>query len=195
MIGGVKVAPGKYGLLSIPDKDRWTFIITRQLDVTNPSAYKEEQDVVRVTADAMKIKDAVETFTMQIANVKPASCELYLMWENTAVALPISTDVETKVMGQIDQLMNKDNKPYFTAAMYYMDNNKDLNQALVWFDKAAEMQPDAYWVFHQRANCLARLGKKDLAKASAEKSKALAIIAKNDDYVKLNDKLLAELNK
>ena len=57
------------------------------------------------------------------------------------------------------------------------------------------MQPDAYWVHHQRANCLAKLGKKDEAKAAAEKSKALAITAKNDDYVKLNDKLLAELNK
>jgi hypothetical protein len=34
-----------------------------------------------------------------------------------------------------------------------MDNGKDLNQALAWFNKAAEMQPDAYWVYHQRANC------------------------------------------
>jgi hypothetical protein len=193
IIGGTKIPAGKYGLLTIPDKDKWTLIITKQLDVTSPAAYKQEEDVVRVMAEPMKLKESIESFTMQFANLKPASCELLVRWENTQVALPITTDVESKVMAQIDQLMNKDNRPYYSAALYYMDNGKDLNQALAWFDKAAELQPDAYWVFHQRANCLAKLGKKNEAKASAEKSKALAITAKNDDYVRLNEKLLEQL--
>jgi TPR repeat protein len=193
IIGGKKVAAGKYGLLAIPDKSSWTLIISKQTDVTSPAAYKEDMDVVRVIAETMKTKDNVESFTMQFADVKPTSCALHIMWEGTAVALPITVDVETKVMGQIDQLMNKDNKPYFNAAMYYMDNGKDLNQALAWFDKAAEMQPTAFWIHHQRANCLAKLGKKADAKVAAEKSKELAAAAKNDDYVKLNEKLLADL--
>lgn len=194
-IGGKKVPAGKYGLLSIPNKDSWTLIISKQLDVTSPAAYKAESDVVRVDVNTMKMAEKMESFTMQFANVKPTSCELHIMWENTAVSLPISTDVDTKVMTQIDQLMNKDTRPYFNAAMYYMDNGKDLNQALSWFDKAIEQTPTAFWVHHQRANCLAKLGKKAEAKAAAEKSKELAAAAKNDDYVKLNEKLLAELNK
>ena len=149
--------------------------------------------MVSVDAKPMKLDNAVETFTMQFANVKPASCELQLMWDKTIVALPITTDVETRVMAQIDNLMNKDNRPYFNAAMYYMDNGKDMNQALAWFDKAVELQPTAFWIHHQRANALAKLGKKAEAKAAAEKSKELAITAKNDDYVRLNEKLLADL--
>lgn len=194
-IGGKKIAPGKYGLLSIPGKDSWTLIISKQTDVTSPAAYKAESDVVRVDVNTMKMTEKMESFTMQFANVKPTSCELHVMWENTAVSLPISTDVDTKVMSQIDQLMNKDTRPYFNAAMYYMDNGKDLNQALSWFDKAVEQNPTAFWIHHQRANCLAKLGKKADAKAAAEKSKELAAAAKNDDYVKLNEKLLAELDK
>ena len=194
-IGGVKVKAGKYGLLSIPEKKNWTLIITKQLDVTSPAAYKQDQDVVRVEAKTMDMDESMETFTMQFANVKTNSTELHLMWDRTAVSLPITTDVETKVMAQIDQLMNKDNRPYFNAAMYYMDNGKDLNQALAWFDKAVEGNPTAFWMHHQRANALAKLGKKDEAKAAAEKSKELATTAKNDDYVKLNEKLIAELNK
>ncbi len=194
-IGGTKIKAGKYGLLSIPDKKNWTLIISKQTDVTSPAAYKQDQDVVRVEAKTMNMDESMETFTMQFANVKPNSCELHIMWDKTAVSLPITTDVETKVMGQIDQLMNKDNRPYFNAAMYYMDNGKDLNQALAWFDKAVEANPTAFWMHHQRANALAKLGKKDEAKAAAEKSKELATTAKNDDYVKLNEKLLAELNK
>ena len=194
-IGGTKVPAGKYGLLTIPDKKSWTIIISKQTDVTSPSAYKQEQDVVRVEAKTMDMNSAIETFTMQFADVKPTSCELHIMWDKTAVALPISVDVEKKIMSQIDQLMNKDNRPYFNAAMYYMENGKDLNQALSWFDKAVEMNPSAFWIHHQRANCLAKLGKKAEAKAAAEKSKELAAAAKNDDYVKLNEKLLAELEK
>ena len=195
IIGGVKVKAGKYGLLSIPEKKNWTLIISKQLDVTSPDAYKQDQDVVRVEVKTMNLGESTESFTMQFANVKPSSSELHIMWDKTAVALPITADVETKVMAQIDQLMNKDTRPYYNAAMYYMDNGKDLNKALVWFDKAVELQPTAFWMHHQRANCLAKLGKKDEAKAAAEKSKELATTAKNDDYVKLNEKLIAELNK
>ena len=194
-IGGTKIPAGKYGLLSIPDKKSWTLIITKQLDVTSPAAYDAAQDVVRTEVKTMDMESALESFTMQFANVKPNSCELHIMWDRTAVALSISTDVEGKVMAQIDQLMNKDNRPYFNAAMFYMDNGKDLKQALAWFDKAVEAQPSAYWIQHQRANCLAKLGRKDEAKAAAEASKKMAAEQKNDDYVKLNEKLLAELNK
>lgn len=192
-IGGKKVAAGKYGLLTIPDKNNWTLIITKQLDATSPASYKQEMDVVRVEAKPMKLDNNVESFTIQFANVKPTSVDLQLMWENTVVSLPITTDVETRVMAQIDNLMNKDNRPYFGAAMYYMDNGKDLNQALAWFDKAVELNPTAFWIHHQRANALAKLGKKEEAKAAAKKSMELAKEAQNDDYVKLNEKLLAEI--
>jgi hypothetical protein len=194
-IGGTKIPAGKYGLLTIPDKDKWTLIITKSLDITSPAAYKQDQDVVRVDVKPMSMDYQMETFTMQFGNVKPSSCDLNIMWDKTAVVLPITTDVDTKVMGKIKELMNQDNRPYFEAAMYYMNNDKDLNQALAWFDKAVEAQPDAFWIHHQRANALAKLGKKSEAKAAAEKSKALAAAAKppNDDYVALNNKLLEQL--
>ena len=55
-IGGKKIAPGKYGLLSIPGKDSWTLIISKQTDVTSPAAYKAESDVVRVDVNTMKTR-------------------------------------------------------------------------------------------------------------------------------------------
>jgi hypothetical protein len=192
-IGGTKVPAGKYGLLTIPDKDNWKVIVTKQLEVTNPADYKQESDVVRVDVKPMTMKDKMETFTMQFANVKSSTCELQIMWENTAVVMPISSDVETVVMKQIDDAMNKDNRPYFQSALYYLNNGKDLNQAIAWFDKAIAQQPDGYWIYHQKANALAKLGKKDEAKAIAQKSIELAKEAKNDDYVRLNEKLLEQL--
>ena len=192
-IGDKKIPAGKYGLLSIPDKENWTLIITKQTDVTSPAAYKETEDVVRVIVKPMITANKVETFTIQFANVKSSTCELQLMWENTTVALPISTDVDAKVMSQINNIMTKDNLPYFNAAMYYMENGKDLNQALSWFNKGIDQNPDAFYMYHQKANCLAKLGKKQEAIATATKSIELATAAKNSDYVKLNEDLIKSL--
>lgn len=192
-IGGTNIKAGKYGLLTIPDKDSWTIIISKNTTVTNPSDYKQEEDIVRVNAKPMMMKDKLETFTMDFANVKSNTCDLELMWENTAVSFPISTDVDAKVMKDIGDIMTKDNRPYFQAGLYYLETNKDLNQAIAWFDKAVEQNPKAYWALHQKANALAKLGKKDEAKATAQKSMDLARQEKNEDYVRLNEKLLAQL--
>ena len=54
---------------------------------------------------------------------------------------------------------NSDKKPYFRAARYYMENDKDIHQALKWFDKAVQENPDAFYMHYQRAKCLAKLGK------------------------------------
>lgn len=193
IIGGTKLAPGKYGLVSIPGMDSWTMIVTKQLDVTSPAAYKQENDVVRVSVKPMKLAEPFETFTMNFGNLKANSTDLQIMWGNVGVALPITMDIDSKIMAQINNAMNKDNRPYFASAMYYLENGKDMNQALTWFDKALEQNPNAFWIHHQRANALAKLGKKDEARKAANRSIELAKEAKNDDYVRLNEKLLAEI--
>ena len=193
MIGGTKVPAGTYGLLTIPDANEWTIIISKQTDVTSPADYKQDQDLVRVKVKPTIQKEPIETFTMQFANVKSSTTDLLLRWDNTTVALPISTDVDTKIMAQIKSQVEGDPRPYFSAAMYYLDNGKDLNKAIEWFDKALAQNPKAFWVYHQKANALAKQGKKQDAIASANKSIELAKEAKNDDYVSLNEKLLATL--
>jgi hypothetical protein len=192
-IAGTKIPAGKYGLLTIPNKDEWTVIITKQLDVTSPVAYKQESDVVRYSAKPVRLTSTVETFTIQFANVTAGTTDLQIMWENTMVTLPITVDTDKKVMTQIDNLLNKDTRPYLTAAMYYVDNNKDLNQAVIWFDKAIEQNPKSFNAYYQKANALVKLGKKDEARKAANKSLELARDAKNENSIKLNEKLLAGL--
>ena len=80
-----------------------------------------------------------------------------------------SDEIDSSIMAQIKEVMATDNRPYFQSAMYYIDNGKDLNQALAWFDKAIEQNP-GFFIHHNRANCLARLGRKEEANA-AEKIK------------------------
>jgi len=192
-IGDTKVPAGKYGLLTIPGADEWTVIITKQLDVTSPAAYKQDQDVVRVKVKPETLPFSVETFTISFDDVKSSSVNIGLLWDNVYVALPITTDIDSKISAQIKDIMEGDNKPYFQAALYYIENGKDLNQAVAWLDKAAIQTPDGFWIYYQKARALSKLGKKADAITASNKSKELATKAKNDDYVALNDKLQKEL--
>jgi hypothetical protein len=193
LLAGSKIPAGKYGLLSIPGEKEWTIIISKQLDVTNPSAYKPDQDILRIIAPVESLSSPVETFTIQLTNVNSNSCDLALQWERTAVSVHISADIDSKVMAEIDDALNKDNRPYFSAALYYLDNGKDLNRALGWFDKAINQNPEGYFIYYQKARCQAKMGKKTDAVSTAEKSMQLAKEANNQDYVALNQKLISSL--
>ena len=192
-IGGVSIAPGKYGLLTIPGANEWTFIITHQTDVTQPAAYKQDQDIVRVHATPHQLPFTVETFTIEFSGLTANSCNLDLLWDNVAVGIPINTNTDNRVMAQINNSLIKDDRPYYQAAFYYLENGKDLNKALEWFDKAIAQDPTAFYAVYQKARCLAKLGRKQEAVATAQKSIELSKQAGNTDFVVLNQKLIASL--
>ncbi|HMO62811.1 MAG TPA: DUF2911 domain-containing protein [Ferruginibacter sp.] len=192
-IGGKEIKAGKYGLLSIPNADKWTLIITKDLNVTGPAAYKAENDVVRIDAAIMQLPFAVETFTIAFADITGNSTNLQIMWDKTLVMLPISTNTEARVMKQIDDIMNKDNKPYFSAAQYYYDNGKDLTKALTWVNKAIDANKEAFWMHLLKARILAKQGDKAGAKVAANSVIELATKAQNGDYVKMANDLLKTL--
>ncbi len=192
-IGGKEIKAGKYGMLTIPDAKKWTIIISKDVNVSQPADYKPENDVVRVEADVVATPFTVENFTIAFANITGSSCNVELMWENTYLQFPVTTGTDKKVMGQIDNLMNKDNKPYFNAAAYYYDNGKDLNQALGWVNKALETNKEAFWMYMLKARILKKTGEKAGSKAAAMMTKDLATKAKNDDYVKMATELMATL--
>jgi len=139
------------------------------------------------------LKEAVESFTIEVANVATTSCELSISWENAIVSLPIKTEIDSRVMKQIEQTLIKDNRPYFSGAAYYIDNGKDLNQAVIWLDKAIANNPKAYWIYYRKAVALEKLGKKKEAKEAAQKSLELATEEQDDTYVQHNKKLLESL--
>lgn len=192
-IGGKEIKAGKYGLLSIPNADKWTIIITKDVNITSPADYKQENDLVRVEATATALPFSIENFTINFADISGGKATVELMWDKTYVSFPITTNTEARVMKQIDNVMNKDNKPYFSAASYYYDNGKDLGQALSWVNKAIDNNKEAFWMYMLKARILAKQGDKAGAKAAATSVVELATKAQNNDYVKMANDLIKTL--
>lgn len=191
--GGADVKAGKYGLLTIPGQSEWTVILTKDLNVTSPAAYKPENDVVKVKVAPMEMPFTVESFLISFDEVMPSSMNMLLIWDKTAVPVAITADIDSKINAQLNEAMKGEKKPYFQAASYYFETGRDLKKALEWADAATKENPKAFWIYHLKAKIQAKSGDKAGAKATAQQSIELAKEAKNDDYVTLNNKLIAGL--
>lgn len=192
-VGGVPVKAGSYAIYSVPNAKEWEIIINKGANNSGLTGYKTEDDVARFKVETGELPMMIENFTIILGNLTASSAAIQILWEHTAVEIPVVADIDSKIMAQINTAMTVDSRPYFQAASYYFDNGKDINKALEWATKAAEAQPTAYWVMHLKAKVQAKAGDKAGAKATAMKSMEMAKQAKNDDYVVLNQKLIATL--
>ena len=195
-IAGNNVPKGEYAFYTIPAKDEWTIILSKNTALWGSMGYQKSDDLIRFKAKSEMLPSNEETFTIMFANVKPNSMDIELIWERTAVAFTIEADIDTRISKQIEAAMAPtDRRPYFESASYYFESGKDLKQALDWANKAVEQGPEKYWVEHLKAKIQLKLGDKKGAIASATHSMASARTQKNPDYVVLNEKLIAEANK
>ncbi|MFN5829389.1 MAG: DUF2911 domain-containing protein [Bacteroidia bacterium] len=193
-IEGNAIPAGTYAIYTIPGAETWEIMFYKDLTLGGDVAsYKKENEVLRITEKVTQLPNKVETFTINFADITYSVCNVEMQWEKTRVAFTISTEVDAKIMKNIETVMSpNDRRPYYNAASYYYDNNKDMKQALEWVNKATELTPDAYWVWHLKAKIQLKLKDAKGAIETAEKSKALALKDKDDAYVKNNDKLIAE---
>ncbi|SFB89592.1 DUF2911 domain-containing protein [Spirosoma endophyticum] len=193
---GKEVKAGTYGLFTIPGKTSWEVMLSKDLNLgANVGDYKKENEVVRVQVKPTTLPYKVETFTINIADIQPNSAVLEIMWDKTRVPVAITADIDQTIVKNIEASLASDKPAYFEAASYYYDTNKDLKQALGWVTKATEQNPKAFWVMLLKARIELKLKEKASAIASAEKTVALATEAKNGDYVKMANDLIASAKK
>jgi Protein of unknown function (DUF2911) len=187
---------GTYALYTIPGEKEWTIIFHKNVEHWGIDGYKQEEDAFRTTVKAMKSNIPVETFTMNVDNIKSASCELSIAWENIAVAIPVSLGTDAKVTGDIKKIMEGPNaEQYYSAARYYSEENKDPKQALEWMNKAIEKGGEKFWWLRQKALILAKNNDFKGAIAAAERSIELAKKENNKDYVRMNEESIMEWKK
>lgn len=191
--GGKDLDTGSYVLYTIPGKTEWEIILNKGLNNSGTDGYKESEDVVRFKVPVTQRDPAVETFSMQFANLKPESCELHLRWGNTLVSMPITTKVRDKVRTQIQAALQGNDKPYWQAANFYYEWDKDYAKALENVNNAIEQNKDAFYMYMLKAKIQKAMGDKTAAKESAQKCIELATAQKDDDYVKQGNNLIKSL--
>lgn len=194
--GGAEIAAGTYELFTIPGEKEWTVIIHKNMSQWGSYTYDAKNDVARVTAQVTSLPSASESFWIGLNDLRDNSATLNLTWEKTRVTVPITIDTVGLLAPQIEAVMasNAEKKPYFPAAMFYLDNNHDLPKALEWMNTAIAARPGQMWMIYRKGLILEKMGDKAAAKAAAEESLALTEKAQagelREEYTRLNHALL-----
>ena len=194
-IFGKKIDSGKYVLYTIPGEENWDIIINKGIGNKNTEDYKESMDVIRFKVAPIHTKEKAEQLSFQFTDVQPTSCELQLHWEKKLIIIPITTNLNEKIRGQIEATMLTDKKPYWEAAQFFYEYDRNLSKALENANKATDAYPKAYWIYLYKANIQKEMGFTKEAMESSQLSLELAKQAKNMDYVKMNEQLQKELKK
>ena len=189
-IEGHTLAPGSYSLFSIPGADEWTIIFNKTIQQWGAYAYDEKQDLLRFKVKPLKLAARVETLTIQFAEVHQEDGVLQILWENTAINLHLKTDVNQRVMANIQEAMKGDKKPYYMSAIWYYNHGGDLKQALAWMQEADKAQPAAFNVKYWLARLQLKTGDKKSAIASANEGLKLALADNSQEYVRMNKEVL-----
>ena len=144
MIGGKTVKAGSYAIFTTPNKDNWEVVFYS--DTNNwgtPQNWDESKVAAKVTAEVYDIPMDIETFTISFDDLTNDSAVLGIMWEKVYVGVKIEVPTDKKVSAAIEKVMNGPSADdYYAAARYYLESGKDINQAVVWMDKAIEMTKD-----------------------------------------------------
>lgn len=194
-IMGKGLPKGSYVLMTRPKADGWDVIFNKNPQVS-ASDYKAQDDVLTVSVKPSNLGNKVETFTIEIGNITSTSASLDMMWENTLVSVPFTNDVDKKVMAQIKQKLDGPSaQEFFSMSQYYMDSGKDLKEALSFVNKSLEKGGDRFWILRHKSLIQGKMGDKAGAIATAKRSLELAKEAKNNDYVRMNEKSIAEWSK
>jgi hypothetical protein len=198
-IKGNKLDSGTYVLYTIPDaKNEWTVIFNKGVKNWGSDQYNQQEDVCRVTVKAERKRQPLETFTIQIDNVKPESCDISVAWEDWMISIPVMTNVKEDLRKQVEADLKKEAPGYYVAAQFYREYDRDNAKALEMIDKAIAANEAAgrkpYWQYYYKAQILKDLGKKPEAIEQANMSAKYAKEQGNrNNYVQQSEDLIKSI--
>ena len=196
VISGNELKAGAYAIFVTPSEKSWD--VTFYSDTENwgtPQKWDDSKVAAKVSSQVYELPMSIETWSIGFDDLTNDSAVIGFIWENTYVGVKFEVPTEKAVTASIDKAMaGPSANDYYSAAVYTLSTEKNLDKAMMWIDKAVEMTNDKprFWYLRQQSLIHAANGDKKGAIAAAKKSLEGATKAENADYVKMNKDSLKE---
>lgn len=196
MIDGKTLKAGTYAIFTKPSEKSWEiYFYTEHDGGGTPETWDESKVAAKVTSEVYPMPMKIETFTMTFDDLTNSSATLGILWSDVYAGVKFDVPTDKMVTASIEKAMKGPGaNDYYSAAVYYLQEGKDINQAKTWIDKAVSLAGDKtpFWQLRQQSLIYAKAGDKKGAITVAKKSLAAAEAAGNADYVKMNKDSLKE---
>ena len=90
MVGGTHVPAGSYTIFTVPNKDKWTLVISKKTGEWGTDYPGEKEDLARIDMKAGTSSTPVENFTISF-DKGAKGCTLKLAWDTTAASVDMGT--------------------------------------------------------------------------------------------------------
>ena len=143
-VNGRPVPAGTYALFSIPGPEQWTLILNKRWKQFGAFEYQPKEDLIRFDVKAKAVKEFSEWLTYEVYPASRSSAYVDLYWEKLRVSFLVEVDVDSIVTARMKRAMSRagdsDWKIYSDAAEYFVEQEKELTQALAWAEKSIRIQ-------------------------------------------------------
>ncbi len=150
---------GTYGLFTIPNKNEWIIIFSKDNNLWGSDKYNQENDALRITIKP-QINEFTERLTFDFPDIKDLSALVVLKWEKVKVPFRIQFDTKNLVLNNIKEKFNW-SLPN-TAATYILNNQLDYNEGLKFVNQSIMIEEN-YSNLKTKARLLEKLNRKNEA--------------------------------
>lgn len=196
VIGDKKVNAGTYSVFSIPEKNNWSVIFYSDVELWGvPKDWSDEKIAFISTFKTSKTHSSVESFTISFNNMTNNDVDMTFSWSDVSVYLNIKVPTKKLVSDNIKEVMSgtPTASDYYASAVYYKQENVNLDLALEWINKAIEMFENPRFYQLRQQSLIMAANKKYLPAINvAKESLKLSIEADNKDYTKMNKESISE---
>lgn len=179
-IDGKNVKAGTYGLfLAVEKEGPWTWILSTNSTSWGSYFYNQQEDALRAKATPVEA-GYTEYLTFGFDIRQSNTTTAYLQWENKRV--PLKIDVPNVKDLYVSAIRNElrsspgfDYNNFQAAARYCVQNNINLEEALVWAETAAAppMGREEFATLQTKASVLRALKREAEAESTMDKAIAL----------------------
>jgi len=198
-VNGQRLAAGAYALYIFPYPESWEVVFHANTSHWGDgrNQYDPAEDALRFRVRPEVLSDPRETLTIEFSNFTHQQADLEISWEKTLVRFTLLADTDRQVMAEIERQLaaNPTADTYYQAARYFQEEGKEQEQALELLDQAQKIAGDKYYIYRVRSEVEAQLGHYTDAIRSARRSLELAAAEGKDEFVRMNERRIAEWEK
>jgi tetratricopeptide (TPR) repeat protein len=188
-IEGQPLKAGKYGLFAAMGQGDATLIFSNNSSSWGSYYYDPKEDALKVTVKTKMLKESVERLKYEFFNETDNSATISLMWEKLEIPFKVEVDfIKTQMESFRNELRSNRgfrSDAWQQAAQFAVDNNTNLEEALLWSDNSLNgvfIGEKNFRNYTTKAAVLNKLGKSGEADATMKTAMPLANMQELHQY-------------
>ena len=190
---GKSLEAGSYSILIKPFPGHWEIYFYPYVSTDWNSYVGREASLILKPAVAENAS-SIESFEIRIQDLDLHSASLVFGWEKTRVKVPLEVNDQAQVFASIERTLSGPGSfDYYNAAVYLHASNTDLEKALEYIQEVTRSDKALFFQVSREAQILQDLNRREEALVVAKRALMLAQEVNNQDFIRINTKLIEAL--